>query len=122
LQAADLVICRAGAATLSELALLGKPAILVPLPPGFGSSPQEVNAAMFERHKAAKVIRNADLNPEELIKIVNHNISSCDILQVMSEAARSLAKPDATQEIVETIVKMAHGAVTKTAKREVLNT
>src|SRR6266702_5947232 len=41
LQASDLVVCRAGAATLSELAVLAKPGILVPLPPAIGGSPQE---------------------------------------------------------------------------------
>jgi UDP-N-acetylglucosamine:LPS N-acetylglucosamine transferase len=58
LAAADVVLCRSGAATLSELAALGKPSILVPLPPGFGGSPQAVNAAMFQRRGAAKIIRD----------------------------------------------------------------
>ena len=49
LQAAKLVVCRAGAATLSELAVLGKPSILVPLPPGIGGSPQEVNAKVLQQ-------------------------------------------------------------------------
>ncbi len=49
LQAADLVICRAGAATLSELAFLAKPTILVPLPPAVGKSPQEANATAFAK-------------------------------------------------------------------------
>src|SRR5205085_2852433 len=47
LQAAELVLCRSGAATLSELAVLSKPSILVPLPPAIGSSPQQANAGMF---------------------------------------------------------------------------
>src|SRR5262249_20066212 len=42
LAAADVVLCRSGAATLSELAVLGKGSILVPLPPGFGGSPQAI--------------------------------------------------------------------------------
>src|SRR5260370_40209112 len=56
LQAADLVLCRSSASTLSELAVLGKPSILVPLPPAIGSSPHKANAAMFGRREAAEVI------------------------------------------------------------------
>ena len=111
LQAADLVVCRAGAATLSELALLGKPCILVPLPPSLGASPQEVNAAMFERLNAATVVRNADLQPASLIEAVKNITLSPDRLLAMTEAARSLAQPDATQRIAETVIKVAKGSV-----------
>ena len=113
LQAASLVVCRAGAATLSELAALGKPSILVPLPPAIGGSPQEANAAMFGRLKAAEVIRNADLTPELLIERVKRNITSQISMQEMVTALQSIALPCATQEIVETIVKMAKVSGTK---------
>ena len=118
LQAAELVICRAGASTLSELALLGKPAILVPLPPSIGSSPQEANAAMFGRKQAALVIRNGDLKPEILVKRVKYILTSSTVLQQMAEVVRNFAKPEATQAIVETVVQMAQGAVKRTPKRE----
>ena len=65
-----LVLCRAGAATLSELAALGKASILVPLPPAIGNSPQEANAAMFGRKEAAQIIRDADLSPQLLVERV----------------------------------------------------
>jgi UDP-N-acetylglucosamine--N-acetylmuramyl-(pentapeptide) pyrophosphoryl-undecaprenol N-acetylglucosamine transferase len=107
LQAAEIVVCRSGAATLSELAVLGKPSILVPLPPALGGSPQEVNASMFEHLHAAEVIRNNDLKPTLLAKRVKDNILDYVNLNAMGEAARSLAKLDATREIVETIVGMA---------------
>src|SRR5258708_37184124 len=70
IQAAELVLCRSGAATLSELAVLGNPSLLVPLPPAIGSSPQEANAEMFGRSAAAQVIRDADLEPQILVKHV----------------------------------------------------
>ncbi|HEU5230483.1 MAG TPA: undecaprenyldiphospho-muramoylpentapeptide beta-N-acetylglucosaminyltransferase [Ktedonobacteraceae bacterium] len=107
LQAAALVICRAGAATLSELAVLGKPSILVPLPPAIGSSPQETNAATFEHKQAAEVIRNADLKPELLVERVKSIMTSSTSIQTMAEAVASFARPDATREIVETIVRIA---------------
>lgn len=111
LQAAELVICRAGAATLSELAILGKPSILVPLPPAIGGSPQEVNADTFGRTQAAKVIYNADLKPELLIERVKHITTSPACLLSMANAVRSFAKPMASLDIVETIVKLVDGGM-----------
>ncbi len=119
LQAAGLVVCRAGAATLSELAVLGKPSILVPLPPALGGSPQETNAAMFERAQAAEVVRNDDLNPESLVERVKNTITSYVKLQTMEEAVGKLARPTATQDIVEAVVKLARGV--KETKREVIS-
>jgi UDP-N-acetylglucosamine--N-acetylmuramyl-(pentapeptide) pyrophosphoryl-undecaprenol N-acetylglucosamine transferase len=107
LQAAELVICRAGAATLSELAVLGKPSILVPLPPAIGGSPQEVNAKTFASGQATEVIRNADLKPELLVERVKHITTSPACLLAMANAVRSFAKPTATGDIVKTIVSIA---------------
>lgn len=106
-QAANLVLCRSGAATLSELAVLGKPSILVPLPPAIGSSPQEANANMFARKQAAEVIRNADLKPQLLVERVLAILSSDALLESMANAARSFAKPEATQEIAAELIKIA---------------
>jgi UDP-N-acetylglucosamine--N-acetylmuramyl-(pentapeptide) pyrophosphoryl-undecaprenol N-acetylglucosamine transferase len=121
LQAADLVICRAGASTLSELAVLSKASILVPLPPGFGGSPQEINADMFERQQAAIAIRDADLKPEVLQERVESIVTSPDRLQTMAEAAGRLGRSEATQEIVEAIVRMANVPVKKSPEHEVLS-
>lgn len=107
LQAATLVVCRSGAATLSELAALGKPSILVPLPPAIGASPQEANAAMFERKGAALVIHDLEMKPGLLIERIMNALSSHNLLQKMAQAARSLAKPEATQEIAAEIMKIA---------------
>ncbi len=107
LQAADLVLCRSGASTLSELAVLGKPSILVPLPPAIGSSPQEANAAMFARKQAAEVIKDNDLKPGILVERVNYTITSITLLESMASAARAFARPQATQEIAAEIVKIA---------------
>src|SRR2546430_3577668 len=98
LQAADLVLCRSGASTLSELAALGKPSILVPLPPAIGSSPQEANAAMFGREQAAEVIKDSDLKPQILVERIKYTIASNILIESMTNAARSFAKPLATQE------------------------
>ena len=107
LQAATLVLCRAGASTLTELAALGKPSILVPLPPAIGSSPQEANAAMFERRQAAIVIKNDVLKPEILVERVKITITSTAVLEAMAQAVSTLAKPQATRDITREIMSIA---------------
>lgn len=107
LQAADLVLCRSGASTLSELAALGKPSLLVPLPPAIGKSPQEANAAMFEHRRAALVVKDADLEPKLLAARVKYIITAPEMLALMMESARAMAKPQATQEIIDELVKIA---------------
>jgi UDP-N-acetylglucosamine--N-acetylmuramyl-(pentapeptide) pyrophosphoryl-undecaprenol N-acetylglucosamine transferase len=107
LQAADLVLCRSGASTLSELATLGKPSLLVPLPPAIGKSPQEANAAMFDRRGAGVIIKDAELTPQLLARQVQYIMNSSEILAFMMQAASELAKPQATQAIVEELLKIA---------------
>jgi UDP-N-acetylglucosamine--N-acetylmuramyl-(pentapeptide) pyrophosphoryl-undecaprenol N-acetylglucosamine transferase len=107
LQAADLVLCRAGAATLSELAVLGKASILVPLPPAIGNSPQEANAAMFGRNEAAQVLKDSDLSPQVLAERVLGLFSSSERLQAMAQAALTLAKPEAAEEIAAVVAQIA---------------
>jgi UDP-N-acetylglucosamine--N-acetylmuramyl-(pentapeptide) pyrophosphoryl-undecaprenol N-acetylglucosamine transferase len=109
LQAASLVACRAGAATLSELAVLEKPNILVPLPPAIGSSPQEVNADAFARRQATEVIRNDALKPEIFVEYVRNIITQPARLEQMVNGLRSFARPEATQDIAQAVVKIARG-------------
>ncbi len=121
LQAAELVVCRAGAATLSELAILGKASILVPLPPALGGSPQEINADTFGNAHAAQVIRNADLKLELLIDRVQYILNAPAQLLAMTNALKSFARPLATQQIVEMIVKLAHKTPLVTPEHEEMN-
>ena len=123
LQAAELVLCRSGAATLSELAVLGKPSILVPLPPAIGSSPQEANAGMFGRSGAAQVIKDTDLKRELLVDRVKSIFTSNTLLQSMAEAVRTFARPDATQDIVAEVMRIASMKSAKThgQKHEVVS-
>jgi len=107
LQAADVVLCRSGASTLTELAALGKPGILVPLPPNIGSSPQEANAAMFGRKQAAIVIKNDDLTPEVLVERAQAMLASRERLDEMARAASSFAKPQAAQDIATELASIA---------------
>ena len=111
LQAASLVACRAGAATLSELAILEKPNILVPLPPALGSSPQEINADAFARKQATQVIRNETLKPEIFVECVRNIITQPTRLEQMADGLRNFARPEATQDIAQAVIKIARGHV-----------
>jgi len=107
LQAADLVLCRSGASTLSELATLGKPSILVPLSPAVGGSAQQENAAMFERKRAAIVISNDDLRADILVERIASLLASSEQLAAMAGAASAFAKPEATRDITKELVGIA---------------
>lgn len=105
--AADLVICRAGAITLAELALMGKPAILIPSP-NVTNNHQYKNAAIYRDRGAAILIEDADLNGEKLITAVDEILSSPEKLREMSKAMLTLANPDADEKIwreIRAIVK-----------------
>ncbi len=107
LQAADLVLCRSGASTLTELAILGKPSVLVPLSPAVGGPAQQQNASMFERKQAAIVISNDDLKPDVLVERVLTLIASKAQIAAMAQAASTFAKPEATQDITKELVRIA---------------
>jgi UDP-N-acetylglucosamine--N-acetylmuramyl-(pentapeptide) pyrophosphoryl-undecaprenol N-acetylglucosamine transferase len=107
LQAADLVLCRSGASTLTELAILSKPSVLVPLSPAVGGPAQQENAAMFERKSAAIVISDDELQPDVLVERVLALIASQAQIAAMAQAASTFAKPDATQDITRELARIA---------------
>ena len=103
--AADLVICRAGAITLSELAILKKPAILIPSP-YVTDDHQYKNAKVFSDKGAAVLIREKDLTPGVLEKEVSRILSDEALRESMSRAMGELAKPGAQDMIYEEAVKL----------------
>lgn len=117
LGASNLVLCRAGAATLAELAALGKPSILVPLPPGFSGSPQAVNAAMFRQAGAAEVILDKDLTGELLLKTVTDLIETPARLALMMSAVRTLARPDAAVDLADAVAALAQKSLARRMRR-----
>jgi UDP-N-acetylglucosamine--N-acetylmuramyl-(pentapeptide) pyrophosphoryl-undecaprenol N-acetylglucosamine transferase len=122
LQSSEIVLCRSGASTLSELAVLHKPGILVPLPSSIGKSPQEANAVALARKQAAEVIHDVDLQPDVLVERVKTLLSQPARLQQMQAAIAKFARPEATKTIVETIINMTkNDGVTKTPAQEVLS-
>jgi UDP-N-acetylglucosamine--N-acetylmuramyl-(pentapeptide) pyrophosphoryl-undecaprenol N-acetylglucosamine transferase len=118
LAASDVLVCRAGAATLAELAILGRPSILIPLPPGITGSPQAINAAMFRQAGAAEVIEDRELTPDSLQAAVLPILESAPRRTLMSNAARTLGQPDATHTITDTVAELAKKRMEKLAARE----
>ncbi len=100
--ASDLVVCRAGALTLAELASEGLPAILIPYPYAKHDE-QRTNAQVFARRDAAMIIEQSDLTPEILYASIDDLITNEKRLSEMSMGMKQLSKPDAAQIIAKSI-------------------
>lgn len=105
---ADLVICRSGASTVSELAAVGLPSILVPYP-HHGDQQQTHNANWLVAAGAAYLMPQADLNPGSLLEILNDLQVDRSKLQKMSERAKSLAVCNADEVIAIQCLELARG-------------
>ena len=103
MRAADLVICRAGASTLSELTALGVPAILVPSP-NVTNHHQEKNAAVLGTHGAALVLAEEGLDGKRLFTEAAALVRDPTRLEAMHEASLRLGVRDATERIYETVL------------------
>jgi UDP-N-acetylglucosamine--N-acetylmuramyl-(pentapeptide) pyrophosphoryl-undecaprenol N-acetylglucosamine transferase len=104
--AADLIVCRAGATTLAELTIVGKPAILVPYPYAAGDH-QTYNARTLVDAGAAIMISDQNLG-QELLKVVLELFGSSGRLAQMAEASKRLGKPQAGPEIASAILGLVH--------------
>ena len=94
--AADLVICRSGAMTVSEIAAVGVAALFVPFPFAVDDH-QTTNAAFLANEGAAHLIQQRDLSAEKLAGWLRDQTR--ETLAAMAEKARALAKPDATERV-----------------------
>ncbi|MGI6453991.1 MAG: undecaprenyldiphospho-muramoylpentapeptide beta-N-acetylglucosaminyltransferase [Syntrophomonadaceae bacterium] len=104
LASSDLAICRAGASTLSELAILGVPAILVPYPYA-SENHQEKNAQALANKGAAEMIRDDSLDGATLYKQIEELRMNPDGLRRMSRNIKKEGRPDALNEIIDIILK-----------------
>ena len=95
--AADLIVCRAGAATLAELPATGTPAVLVPA--DYAGGHQQPNAAFLANHGAALVVADTELTSQRLLVEVAALLDDTERRHRMAAAMRSLAKPDAAARI-----------------------
>ncbi|OUR85262.1 undecaprenyldiphospho-muramoylpentapeptide beta-N-acetylglucosaminyltransferase [Cycloclasticus sp. 44_32_T64] len=105
-QWADIVICRAGAMTVSELAIMGLPSILVPLPHAIDDH-QTKNAAYLADAGAAVLMPQPSFTSQALCETLKSLLSNKSRLTKMGSTARSLAKPEATKLVANVCLEVA---------------
>jgi len=105
---ADLVISRAGATALAELAAAGRASLLIPFP-GATDQHQLENARAMEKAGAARVIVQSALTPERLVGEMRESRASPATLERMETCARRLARPDAAARIADMVENLARG-------------
>lgn len=105
---ADLVICRAGALTVSELAAAGLPALLIPLPHAIDDH-QTRNAEYLAKAGAAVLLPQHATDAAALAAQLTEVLMHSEKLAAMGATARRLAKPDATRTVVDICLEVAHG-------------
>jgi len=99
---ADLVVCRAGAGAMAELAAAGKPSILVPLPHA-ADQHQLRNAEAFSKAGAAKLVQDAEMDGGRLFEEISRLSSQPELLRRMGAKARVFAHPDAARRAAEVV-------------------
>ncbi len=100
---ADLVVCRAGLGTLSEIAALGKAAIVIPI----SNSHQEINAALFKKANAAVVLNQEAINSEFLVRVITDLLANHARRRVLKNNISRLAKPDAAARLADIVISSA---------------
>ncbi|MEK7555043.1 MAG: UDP-N-acetylglucosamine--N-acetylmuramyl-(pentapeptide) pyrophosphoryl-undecaprenol N-acetylglucosamine transferase [Patescibacteria group bacterium] len=103
-EAADIVISRAGAGSLFELAALGKPAILVPLPES-ANNHQVQNAYQYEKAGAGIVLEEENFLPSLVLSTIEKILNNPEKRAAMAEAAQKFATPNSAEIIAEDILR-----------------
>lgn len=105
MNACDLIIARSGAMTITEISIVGKPAIFVPLP-YVSQNHQEYNAKVLENVQAAKIILNKDLSAQNLNAKIKQIIMDTNKMKEMGENAKKVAVPNVEDKIYVEIMKL----------------
>ena len=104
-KAADLVVSRAGAGSISEFCLLGKPVILVPSP-NVAEDHQTKNALALVNKQAAPYVKDAEA-PQQLLQLALDTVNDDTKLQSLSENVLKMALPDSAEIIAKEVIKLA---------------
>ncbi|HUZ01691.1 MAG TPA: undecaprenyldiphospho-muramoylpentapeptide beta-N-acetylglucosaminyltransferase [Thermomicrobiaceae bacterium] len=104
--AACLVVSRAGAGTIAELATLGKPSILIPLP-GAGGDEQARNAAVLAEAGAAVLLPQRELTSERLLDVIHALVGDAERLRDMATRAREHGHGDAATRLAREVLSLA---------------
>jgi UDP-N-acetylglucosamine--N-acetylmuramyl-(pentapeptide) pyrophosphoryl-undecaprenol N-acetylglucosamine transferase len=113
---ADLVICRSGAMTVSEIAAVGVAALFVPFPFAVDDH-QTTNAAFLSKQGAAHLIQQRELSAEKLAGWLRQQTR--ESLAIMAEKARALAKPDAAERVARACASAAGLGAPEPAPEEI---
>ena len=105
---ADLIISRAGASTVSELAVIGRPSLLIPYPFALDHD-QAMNAAEMERAGGCKVITQANLTAKRLAEELTNAINQPELLSQMASKAKQTGKRDATVNFADLVEQTISG-------------
>lgn len=108
LAAADLVICRAGASSIAELCVAGKPALIVPILRS-PDAHQLKNAGFVAQNGGAFLCEEPDFTPEYLAEKIQKLASDPDVLKQTAEKAKALGKPDAVRLFADAVLNTAKG-------------
>ena len=103
---ADLVVCRAGALTIAELAAAGRPALLIPLPHAIDDH-QTANARYLADRQGAELLPQATLTAASLAQRLSTLLTQPETLRLMAANARNQAKPNATADVVRACLEVA---------------
>lgn len=106
--AADLVLCRGGASTLSELTAIGKPAVIVPSP-NVTNHHQEKNANVLAQAGGAVVLLEPVCSGDTLYKTTQDLLANPDRRQAMAQAMAEKGIPQAAEKIYETLLTLVQG-------------
>lgn len=104
--ATSLVVARAGAGTVAELAAVGLPSVLIPLP-GAGGDEQTKNARTLEAAGAAVMLPQAEATPDRLRQEILALLDHPERLRAMADAARKRGRPDAAKRLTDLLLEMA---------------
>lgn len=102
---ADLLVCRSGAMTITEICIVGKPAIFIPLP-SMSANRQEDNALVLKKLGAAKIILNHKVNGKNLSEEIDSIIEDSHELKEMGKVANSIAPSNVEEKIYKEIEKL----------------
>ncbi|WP_273792278.1 undecaprenyldiphospho-muramoylpentapeptide beta-N-acetylglucosaminyltransferase [Brucella anthropi] len=105
---AQFVISRSGASSVSEITVIGRPAMLVPFPHALDHD-QAANAAALAAVGGGEVVRQSELSPERLAEILQAAMNEPERLEAMAKAAKSVGKPDAAQLLADLAEAIAAG-------------
>jgi len=113
---ADLVISRAGATTLAELTVFHKPVILIPFPYA-ADNHQEINGSYVVEAGAGLMYRQSELTGEKLGEEIKRLLEDKILLAEMAENSGKIAKPEATETIVSSCMKLLHSKMTQDTRK-----